>query len=156
MLVRNHHRSARPGAVMVEAAVVLPILFLMILGLVVIGLGVFRYQQVAHLAREGARYASVRGADYQSDTAVAKADEAAVTTHIKSLAAGIDKSKLTCTVTWDQANGNPNYLSDPAANQYRINNVTVTVNYAWSPEALTGILGVTKNLTSVSTMPLSY
>lgn len=62
--MRVRGTSSRPsrGTNAVEAAIALPVAFLLILGTCVIGLGVFRYQQVASLAREGARYASVHGA----------------------------------------------------------------------------------------------
>lgn len=57
----------RPGTSLVEAAVVYPIVFMLMLGLLVGGMGVFRYQEVSHLAREGARWASVHGAQYHQD-----------------------------------------------------------------------------------------
>src|SRR5437763_529552 len=60
------HRGYR-GAVMVEAAIVLPTLFIILIGMITIGMGIFRYQQVAALAREGARYAAVHGAQYEKD-----------------------------------------------------------------------------------------
>src|SRR5262245_54519241 len=58
----------RRGALAVEAAVVYPVMFLLLFGLIVGGLGVFRYQQLAWLAHEVGRVASVRGADYQKET----------------------------------------------------------------------------------------
>src|SRR6266404_7733612 len=64
---RLRPRAARPGATVVEFAVVAPVTFLLILGLIVGGLGVFRYQEVAHLAREATRYASTHGGQYQLD-----------------------------------------------------------------------------------------
>ena len=47
---------------------VYPVTILLLLGTVVLGLGVFRYQQVQCLAREGARYASVHGPQYAADS----------------------------------------------------------------------------------------
>src|SRR5262249_60834720 len=44
----------RRGVVTVEAALVFPIVILLLLGLIVGAMGIFRYQQVAWLAREGA------------------------------------------------------------------------------------------------------
>ena len=58
------HRSRpdrRRGAVAVENALVLGVMFSLILGVIVLGMGVFRYQEMAYLAREGARWASVHG-----------------------------------------------------------------------------------------------
>ena len=62
-----HHR--RHGTTTVEFAISCPIAFFVIFAIVVGGLGVFRYQQVASAAREGrARWASVHGGDYAKDT----------------------------------------------------------------------------------------
>jgi hypothetical protein len=58
---------SRPGAVLVECAFIYPVAFLLILGLIVGGMGVYRYQEVSHLAREGARWASAHGAQYRQD-----------------------------------------------------------------------------------------
>jgi len=43
-------RAVRQGATTVEFAVVAPATFILLLGIVVGGMGVFRYQEVAHLA----------------------------------------------------------------------------------------------------------
>ena len=39
----------------------LPVLFMFLIGTITIGMGIFYYQLVAGMAREGARYASVHG-----------------------------------------------------------------------------------------------
>src|SRR5207302_11000327 len=49
----------RPGATLIESAVVLALTFLLLFAILIGALGVFQRQQVAALAREGARYASV-------------------------------------------------------------------------------------------------
>jgi Flp pilus assembly protein TadG len=64
---RSIMQARRPGAVLVETAVVLPVVLLLLLGLLVGGMGVVRYQEVAHLAREGARYASTHAGRYAED-----------------------------------------------------------------------------------------
>jgi len=56
----------RQGAHDVEFAVVAPATFILLLGIVVGGMGVFRYQEVAHLAREATRYASTHGGQYSA------------------------------------------------------------------------------------------
>src|SRR5581483_6642594 len=63
-------RGARPrtGATIVESAIVYPVVFLLLLGLIVGGMGIFRYQEVSALARAGARYASTHGVNYRKDT----------------------------------------------------------------------------------------
>jgi TadE-like protein len=59
--------QARRGVTVVECAIVYPITFLLLLGLVIGALGVFRYQEVASLARAGARYASTHGDQFRKD-----------------------------------------------------------------------------------------
>ena len=52
----NRSRArCRGGATVVEMAITLPLAVLLIMGLLVGGLGVFRYHEVAALAHEGAR-----------------------------------------------------------------------------------------------------
>lgn len=57
-------RSER-GQDLAEAALVLPILVVLILGIIQFGLLVFNYNSISNMAREGARYASINppGAD---------------------------------------------------------------------------------------------
>jgi Flp pilus assembly protein TadG len=63
-MLHTRRKSRRRGGTVVECAVIYPLTFLLIIGLMVGGFGVFRYQEVASVAREGARWASVHG--YQS------------------------------------------------------------------------------------------
>jgi Flp pilus assembly protein TadG len=124
----------------VEWAVVAPVIVLFLFGLIVGGLGVFRYQQVASLAREGARYASVRGAQYEQTTRrPAATPEDVYNNAILPNMVALDPARLTYRVTWDPDN-RQNSL------------VTVQVTYRWIPEAIFG--GI--DLTSTSTMAVSY
>ena len=63
-MIRVSRTVRRRGATVVECAIIYPITFLLMLGLIIGGLGVFRYQEISSVAREGARWASVHG--YQS------------------------------------------------------------------------------------------
>ena len=60
-------KQRREGVTVVECAIVYPATFMLLLGLVVGGLGVFRFQEVAALAQAGARYASTHGNQYRQD-----------------------------------------------------------------------------------------
>ena len=101
---------SRRGATTVEVALVLPILFMFILGTVVLGLGVYRYQQVAALAREGARYASVRGTQYAANTGNAAAKSTDVYNNtILPMAIGLIASNLSYSVTWNTSNSPTSY-----------------------------------------------
>jgi Flp pilus assembly protein TadG len=127
-------RRRRPdGVTVVEVSITAPLAFLMIIGLIVGGLGTFRYQQVANLAREGANYASIHGPYYANRTGQPIATANSVMQNaVLPLAAGLDSSALQCTLNMDVVN----------------NTVTVTLQYNWLPE---GLLPAT-TLSSTSTM----
>ncbi len=143
----------RRGAVTVEAALVFPVVILLLLGLIVGAMGIVRYQQVAWLAREGARYASVHGTDYQlgvpggtAATAQDVFDKA-----IRPNATILDPSSLGYSVTWDKKNAPYSVTTDFA--KPTTNTVTVTVTYTWIPEVF--FIGPI-TLSSSSTLPMSY
>ena len=144
--------AARRGATLVESAFVLSVLFFLLLAVVVGGYGVLRYQQLAMLAREGARYAAVHGGQYAQETGNPAATAADVYKNgMLPYAVDLDPAHLSYTVSWDTDNM-PYHMSDdyekPVANT-----VTVTVRYTWVPELyLVGPI----TLTSTSTMPMSY
>jgi Flp pilus assembly protein TadG len=123
-------------------AIVSSVAFLLLLGLIIGGMGVFRYQEVAALAREASRWASVHGAQYHQDTGKTAATASDVYTNaIQPNLAALDPAKLSYSVTW-----NPD-------NQPFDSTVTVTVSYQWFPELyLVGPI----TLTSTSTTKMSY
>jgi hypothetical protein len=134
---------------------------MLIIGVCIMGLGVFRYQQVATLAREGARYASVHGYQYAQDTGKSAATAADVFNNaIVPMAVGLNTSNayLTYSVTWTKTtpSGPPPTYYNPNSTppgEPIDNYVTVTVTYKWVPEAY--VAGPI-NLTSTSVMPMSY
>jgi Flp pilus assembly protein TadG len=137
MRIQNPSRS---GVTIVESAIVLPVFFLLIIGMIVGGLGVFRYQEVASLAREASRWASVRGSTYSQttgNTAATAKDvyDGAIVPNVVAL----DKSKLTYAVTW-------------APDNRQGSQVTVRITYRWVPEAFLGGM----DLSSTSTSTISY
>jgi Flp pilus assembly protein TadG len=166
---RGSRGNTDRGAVAVEAAFVLPVAFTMMIGLLVIGLGVFQYQQVATLAREGARYASVHGSQYAQYTTKSVAASDIYNNAIEPMAVGLNLSNLSYEVKWGTAvsgswvwtpwvsssssppaSYNPN-STPPGEPVY--NGVQVTVTYKWMPALY--IAGPI-NLTSTSVMPMSY
>jgi len=68
MRVRRTPNPPRRGIQAVEVAIVLPVLMMLTLGTCSTAMGVYYYQLVATLAREGARWASVHGTQYAADT----------------------------------------------------------------------------------------
>jgi Flp pilus assembly protein TadG len=149
MLLRTH-RSRRRGAALVEAAFVYPITILLIIGVVVLGVGVFRYQQLTWLAREGARWASVRGPQYASDTGGTAATATNVSDHVKGKATGMDTSSITVTTTWTVNGTTGQTTSGSTTNKTE---VVVVVSYTWVPEAYSGIFpGATLTTTAQAAM----
>jgi Flp pilus assembly protein TadG len=136
---------------MVEFAVVASLTAVILLGLLIGGLGIFRYQQVARLARDGSRWASVHGTQYAHDTKNTAATAQDVYNQvIAPNATGLDLSQLTYSVTWDTDNS-PSHTATVNGQQVSVaNTVTVTVTYNWIPEALLG--RVTLSSTSESVM----
>jgi Flp pilus assembly protein TadG len=159
----NPHRRRQPrrAATAVECAVVYPIVFFLILALVIGAMGVFRYQEVASLARETSRYASCHGGLYakENNTNVSSSDiynnvivPRTVSLDLTQLSYSITCNRPTA-VSWDTynfpyhtiINGNGDIL--PVQNT-----VSVTITYHWIPELYLG--GVT--LSSTSVMPMNY
>src|SRR5437868_15230412 len=133
------HPAERSGAAAVEFAVVAPALLVLLFGLIIGGLGVFRYQETASLAREAARWASVHGYSYQGGTGKGAATAGDVYTNaILPNAVGLDKTQLHYTVTWTPDNKQGSL-------------VTVRITYHWIPEAFLGGM----DLTSTSTATIS-
>ena len=152
-------RSKRRGATVVECAVVFPVTFLLLLGLIIGGMGIFRYQEVASLAREGARWAAVHGGQWAHESNPTSPNPTLTTANDVSQnavlpnAVSLDPAGLSCSVTWADASQMPAYLDytqTPPA--WQSNTVTVTVTYQWIPEAFRG--GV--SLSSTSVMPINY
>jgi Flp pilus assembly protein TadG len=149
------HRSAscvRRGFTATETVFVLPALLTLIFVIAVGGYGIFRYQQISMLAREGARYASVHGGQYQQDTGNAAATAQDVYNNVISpMATSLDLTQLNYSVSWQTSN-----MPYTVKNNYEKptgNTVTVTVTYKWFPEVyLVGPI----TLSSTSTMPMSY
>ena len=145
------HKQSRLAATMVEFAVASSATFLILLGLIIGGLGIFRYQQVARVARDASRWASVHGTQYALDTKNPAATPIDVYNQvIVANATGLDLSQLTYSVTWNTSNS-PYHTSTVNGQQVKVaNTVTVSITYNWVPEAFLG--GIALRSTSVSVM----
>lgn len=120
----------------VELAFVAPLTFLLVIGLITGGLAGFRFQQVASLARAGARYASMRGPKYQALTGQPMPTSADVLANaIQPRAVSLSSQWLTCTLTRDPAN----------------TYVTVNVAYQWEKGGYLSSI----RLSSTSVMPIT-
>ena len=162
---RTRRDRQRRAATTIEFAVVGAIALFFIFAMIVGGTGIFRYQEVAHLAREGCRYASTHGGNYQKDgiakqTGVPQVISSSdVQTYLLPKAAALDTTKLTITASWSPPAkatpiNMPLYVDTSKTGEATVQNyVTVTVSYQWCPELyLVGPI----TLTSTSTMPVTY
>jgi Flp pilus assembly protein TadG len=144
-------RKSRHAASLVEYAVIAPLMLLVILGLVIGALGVFRYQEVAALARESSRWASVHGAQYANDTGNPAATPKDVFVNVIAVrSVGLDQSKLGYSVTWNTDNGLYHSTTVNGNPMTVANTVKVTITYNWISEGYFG--GVTLTSTSESVM----
>jgi Flp pilus assembly protein TadG len=135
-MIRNHPpRRRRRGIVLLESGLVYSSAMMLILGTITIGLGIFRYQEMAWLAREGARWASVHGPTYQSEQSQAAPTSSTVMSNaITPRMAILTPANLTCTLT----------MTSGVA--------TVTLTYNWTPEVYLSPI----SLKSTSVVPISY
>jgi Flp pilus assembly protein TadG len=149
MMLRRHRRR---GTILIESALIYPVLFLLVMGIILLGIGVFRYQQVAHIAREASRWASCHGAKYAQETGNPAATPTDVYNNaIVPQAAGVGLESLSYSVTWDTSNAQTHIVMVGNSVQTVSNNVTVTVTYTWN----TGLFG-TLPIASTSVTPMNY
>ena len=120
---RRSRRPDRRGAALVEAAVVLPVFFLAILGIFEFGRAMMVGQLVTNAAREGARRAILYGSE-----------QAEVTTHIREFlqdAGGIDPADVTLRISYapgpDRTGPPPTSLAKTETGD----RVTVEVSVPW-------------------------
>ena len=137
---RRSQSNQRRGATLVEAAIIYPIAVLLTVGLMIFGMGVSRYNQVAGLAREGARWASVHGAQYASDhpSGISVSGTSIKDYLVTNKMAAMDSDALTVTAAWSPSNA-------------KGGEVTVTVSYNWIPEAYWGSITFTSTSKAIVT-----
>ena len=107
--MNHHHRSIRSeeGATLVEFALACSMLCLMLFGIIQVSLLVYTYDFVSEAARDGARYAIVRGTKC-TGLSDCNATSAQIQTHVQSLNfPAINTSTLTATAVWYQAASAP-------------------------------------------------
>jgi len=132
LLASRRRRHRRRGTALVESVLTYSLVFLFTFGVIVVAMGMYRYQQVAAVACEGARWASVHGGQYASETGNAMATSGTgYSTAMLPLCVGLDTSQLTYTVVWADPGEMPTYVS---GGNTVPNTVTVTVTYHWIPE----------------------
>lgn len=150
------------GAALVEFALSISVMLAVLLGLFVMLMAFYTYHYVSYAAREGSRYAIVRGADCsQSSTTMpgCNATSSEIQTYVRNLGfPGINPNEMTVTSTWLSANGTFPATWSPCTAAVGCNvpgnEVQVQVQYAF-PLKLPFISSRTLNLGSTSTMVIS-
>lgn len=132
MRIPSHPRN---GTHVVECALVYPFIFFLILSIIVGGLGVYRYQQMAFLSREASRFLATHGANYCKENQNSS-QPSSPTGGTLSIAGGtLPGSKINGTYTVDSNYVINNVIIPQATsllNTTNINNggpMTVTINF---------------------------
>lgn len=144
----------RKAATIVEAAFIVPVLVLLIAMAVDAVSGIYRYHQVASLARAGARYASVHAGQFAEENLLPVITPEALKTNVMlPHSAGLLEDRLTVTIHWlPNGNSYPVTVIDDSGN-VKENMVRVTVNYVWYPVFF---FGGSLTLSSTSEMAICY
>ena len=137
---------------MVEVAIILPIMILLIAMAVDAVSGVFRFQQIATLAREGSRYMCVHAGQYAVDVnqPLTTADQLK-NNILLPMSVSLQPSLLSCQITWLPSGDAFPYKTTETGSRKQ-NMVRVVVSYQWQPIFL---LGTPLTLTSASESPIS-
>jgi len=110
--------ARRSGAALVEAAIVVPVALFLLYVVFCGTIMVLTVNEVDTAAREGARWASVRGWSYNFYTKKPSATADDIATYTKTQRVTIDDARMTVNVSWDGSNRAGNY-------------VIVEVRYQW-------------------------
>jgi Flp pilus assembly protein TadG len=96
------------GNALAEFAIVSTAALTLMFGIIDLGRALYTYHLVSSAARQGSRYAIVRGSSCTAAGCPASVDT--IQTYVRGLAPGIDPNSLTVTTTWSGAPG----CTDPA------------------------------------------
>jgi Flp pilus assembly protein TadG len=148
-LARGEH-----GAAALEFAVAAGFMFTMLIGLMKVCLAIYTYHYVAEAAREGSRYAMVRGSSCSGFSSACPATSDNVQTYVRGLGyPGITSSLMTVTTTWaTYPAGKPCTPSATCNNPSDV--VMVQTSYAF-PLNIPGVGSNTYTMTSTSVMIIS-
>ena len=91
--------ASQRGNTLLESALVIQVFVLLVFGAIEFGRLIYTYNFIAYAAREGTRYASVRGNDSGHP-----ASASAVSTYVKGEAIALKSANITVTTTWSPDN----------------------------------------------------
>jgi len=139
------------GQTLVETAISISILITLTFGIILTGLALYSYNFVAESAREGSRYAMVRGSSCTSPCT--EATSASVQSYVQNLGyPGLTSSELIVTTTWPDTGYSCTPSESPCNNPG--NNVMVQVTYSF-PWNIPLLPSGTLSLTSTSEVVIS-
>ena len=149
-------RSSRPcvrsedGSTLVEMALTMIILLMILFGLIEMCLALYTYHFVSDAAREGSRFAIVRGSACELPGYECNATATQIQTYVQGLGfPGINPSNMTVTTTWSAYPGGAVCAcNDPG------DLVTVNVSYKF-PLAIPFVPASTLAMSSTSSMVIS-
>jgi Flp pilus assembly protein TadG len=118
---RRPENRRRRGATLVEAALVLPLFLLIVLGMIDLGVAISRNNALSQAARQGARVASIHGAFCKdgpkanwnggpwgpATVIVSASDTGPVASAIRPYLSSQDVDTATITVEWPDGNNEP-------------------------------------------------
>jgi|SRR5580692_7466238 Flp pilus assembly protein TadG len=141
-------RHAQRGSSLVETSIVMVVLLLVLFGIIDFGRLMYTYAFVAQLARQGARYAIVRGSQCSVLSNCPNVTSAQIQTYVQSLSEGATTaSAISSTTTWTCPN-NQSASENPGCT------ANVSVSYTFNPIFPYIKIG-SLNLTSTSQMVIS-
>ena len=132
----NRRRKNQRGSNLVETALCLTVFLMILFGIIDFSRAIFAYNFVSYAARQGARYAVVRG---QASGHAASAGD--VQNYVRQQAIALDSSAVNVNTTWSPDNSSGS-------------TVQVQVRYSFSP-ILPYIPGGSYSLSSTSRMLIS-
>lgn len=167
-LLRSPKTSAPPGQALVEFALAAPLFFMVLIGIIVLGIIVFYNQQLTNAAREAARFAAIHSASAPNpvvgtldprlpdpDTGHTPAWGAAVpltyydwdrpqegwpmmSAHARSKTFGLDRSDVLFSACWSGYRTATQYDTPPPAT-YDIAGQPYVVDSVWAPCQIDGV-----------------
>jgi Flp pilus assembly protein TadG len=125
-------RNREAGATLVEFAFVLVILLMSLFGIIDFGRALYTFHFVTNAAREGTRYAMVRGSTCNPSLTDCPAGTLTYQTYLRNQmnGVGLDPSSVTAPITWPSISGQPPACTSIAQN-YPGCTVQVHVTYAF-------------------------
>lgn len=141
------------GSALIETALCLSVLLTLMFGLMQTSLELYAYHYISEAAREGTRYAIVRGSACTGWATACPATAAQVASYVKGLNyPGIDPAAMTVTTTWPTTGTSCTPSVTPCNNPGNLVQVKVQYQFLFSVPL---VPSTTFNLSSTSKMGIS-